>query len=390
MAALKIRSTEVYRYTLPLRTPLRLRGEQVGQREGFLLKLVSDTGAVGWGDAAPLPGFSAESRDAAGEVLLRCARRLAGFEVPREYSYFEGAEIARTDDMATVGFAVESAWFAMLADAAQQPLFQYLNPAAHHRIRVNALLSGGEEFVLTQAEAVRTAGYAAAKLKVGGEDVAAAAEFVRKVREILPEPFILRLDANRAWSMAEATHFARLVADMNLDYIEEPLQDPFELPVFLERTGMPYALDETLHEFHHEIRASFDRETVKTEAFALHVRRLLGVFRAAHAVVWKPSLIYLPNMGDDILHGRFALPINRLVLSAAFESGVGIGQLAHYAAAYSRPGEPAGLDTYTWLAEDLLLEPLPLPAGEIDVMAIGGLARGINPDRVDLMESFEK
>lgn len=385
MAAVKIRRAEVYRYALPLRAPLTLRGVSQHQREGLLLRIESDTGAEGWGEAAPLPGFSKETRDDAEEVLLRCARRLAGMEVPRDYKYFEGAEIVRSDDMATVGFAVEGAYFSMLAAAERQPLYRYLNPAASHRIHVNALISGDEESSLVQADAVRAAAFSAVKLKVGGDPVAAA-QLVRKVREVLPAPIILRLDANRAWTLEEAEAFARLVIDCRVDYIEEPLKDPFALPAFLEKTGMAYALDETLHEFHHEIRASFSRETVQSPAFAEHVRKLLGVFRLAHAVVWKPSLIYLPNMGDDILHGRFALPVNRLVMSAAFESGLGIGLLAHLTAAYCRPGEPAGLDTYHWLAEDLLLERLSVQNGELDMLTLGGLATAVNRDLLDPVE----
>jgi O-succinylbenzoate synthase len=381
---LKIRRADVYRYSLPLESPLQLRGQRLETRDGLLLRLEAENGAHGWGDCAPLPGFSGETFEQAQDVLLRCARRLLHMEIPADYSYFEGAEIARSDDYASVGFAVESAWFGMLAESGRVPLHRYLNPAATDHLRVNALLAGPEEVLLARADAVREAGYTAAKIKVGGDPIASAS-LCHKVRELLPAPIILRADANRAWNMEEAEAFARAVAACQLDYIEEPLHDPFRLPEFFDNTGVPYAVDETLHEFHVEIKSTFDRESVKTPAFAEHVRKLLAVFHHAHAVVWKPSLIYLPNMGSDILHGRFALPVNRLVLSAAFESGVGIGTLAHFAAAYCRHGEPVGLDTYAWLREDTLQERLPLEAGEIDMLQIGGLSSGVDMDRLELV-----
>ncbi|MBI1319088.1 MAG: o-succinylbenzoate synthase [Candidatus Hydrogenedens sp.] len=386
---MRIASAEVYRYHLPLHAPLTLRGETIDHRDGLLLRLESEGGHAGWGDAAPLPGFSKESAEDAERVLLRCARRLAGFAVPEDYAYFEGAEIAKTDDMASVGFAVESAYFGMLADAAHLPLYKYFRSSAAHGVRLNALLTGGEEQVLTQAERLRGTGFAAAKLKVGGRPLTEDIALVRKVRELLPPPFQLRLDANRQWTMETAESFANATLDCRLDYIEEPINEPFRLVEFYENTGAEYAVDETLHEFHLEIQRSFTRDQVQTEEFAQHVKNLLEVFRSASAVVWKPSLIYLPNMGADILNGRFALPVNRLVISAAFESGVGIGKLAHLAAAYCRPGEPVGLDTYAWLADDLLLEPLPMDAGEISLMTLGGLSRGIDRDKVALVERFE-
>jgi len=384
----KIARAEVFRYSLPLRAPLTLRGETIERRDGLLLRLESGEGHVGWGDAAPLPGFSRETAADAERVLLRCARRLAGFEIPADYSYYEGAEIAKTDDMASVGFAVESAYFGMLADAAHVPLYKYFRASAAHDVRINALLAGGEEQVLAQADQLRGAGFAAAKLKVGGRPVGEDIAIVRKVRELLPPPFLLRLDANRQWEFDTALEFAAATTDCAIDYLEEPVKEPFRLVEFHERTGTPYAVDETLHEFHLEIQRSFTRGQIQSEAFAEHIKRLLEVFRAARAVVWKPSLIYLPNMGADILHGRFALPVNRLVISAAFESGVGIGKLAHLAAAYCRPGEPVGLDTYAWLAQDLLLEPLPMNNGTISLMTLGGLSRGIDREKVKLVETF--
>ena len=66
-----------FRYALPMTFG--------GIREGILLRLENSEGAVGWGDAAPLPGWSTETLDdvissirvAASEVewpsSLRCA-----------------------------------------------------------------------------------------------------------------------------------------------------------------------------------------------------------------------------------------------------------------------------------------------------------------------------
>jgi O-succinylbenzoate synthase len=42
------------------------------------------------------------------------------------------------------------------------------------------------------------------------------------------------------------------------------------------------------------------------------------------------------------------------VISAAFESGVGIRALAYLANFVMSPGVAAGLDTWRWLAEDVL------------------------------------
>ena len=50
---------QLFRYRLPLRRPLRLpAGDDLTVREGILFCVTAADGYVGWGDAAPLPGWS--------------------------------------------------------------------------------------------------------------------------------------------------------------------------------------------------------------------------------------------------------------------------------------------------------------------------------------------
>ena len=58
----------------------------------------------------------------------------------------------------------------------------------------------------------------------------------------------LRLDANRAWSLSDALEFAHGIAGVQIEYLEEPLQNPAALPAFHEHSGLSVALDETLLE----------------------------------------------------------------------------------------------------------------------------------------------
>ena len=66
------------------------------------------------------------------------------------------------------------------------------------------------------------------------------------LREILGEDVRLRLDANRAWSFAEAASFVRAVEDTGYEYLEEPLADPSGLESLVRDHGASVALDESL------------------------------------------------------------------------------------------------------------------------------------------------
>ena len=154
----------------------------------------------------------------------------------------------------------------------------------------------------------------------------------------------LRLDANRAWTWDEAVQFAESTSSLDLDYVEEPLATASKMPELWVDTRMPVALDETLQQ-------PDGAESIRGWA---------------EAIVLKPTLV-----GGLMATLRMAAAARsvgvRSVLSASFESGVGLRGVAAIAAATD--AEPAGLDTYRWLAEDVL-GPLPFSQPTVDVSAL--------------------
>ena len=65
---------EYRRYRLAFRAPVRTAHGSWAEREGVLVRLQSESGAVGYGEAAPIPWFGTES---AHEVEAAC-RELGG------------------------------------------------------------------------------------------------------------------------------------------------------------------------------------------------------------------------------------------------------------------------------------------------------------------------
>jgi O-succinylbenzoate synthase len=84
----------------------------------------------------------------------------------------------------------------------------------------------------------------------------------------------------------------------------------------------------------------------------------------AGAVVLKPTLLGGVSRVLGLAEKAKALGM-AAVVSSSYEGGVGMGALVALAASVGE--EPAGLDTYRALAEDVLDAPLPLPAPVVDV-----------------------
>jgi len=91
-------------------------------------------------------------------------------------------------------------------------------------------------------ERLRALGMAGCKMKVGGLSAAADAERVAAARAGAGGDFILAVDANRGWPVAEAVRFARLVERHDIRWFEEPCHwydDAAGMAEVRRRTSIP-------------------------------------------------------------------------------------------------------------------------------------------------------
>jgi O-succinylbenzoate synthase len=338
---------QLRRYRLPLTAPLTLKGTEHEAREGVLVRLEDEEGRVGWGDVAPLPGFSPESLDEALSDVRRATEVFAGRTPGPDWTDSDGdlhRALDALDLVPSARFGLDLAAFHLAAEVSGRTLAQAMHPDPEVTVPINALLVGAGDEVLEDAERLVAAGYRTLKLKVGRAALDDETVLVRALRERCPDA-TLRLDANQAWTMDEAIRFAEGIDGVSIDYLEEPLRDPADLPVLWYDTQLPIALDESL--------AGTDPDALQGKGWAT-------------AAVLKPTLL-----GGVAQTLRFAAQARALgirpVVSGMFESGVAMR--GHVALAAATGGAPAGLDPYNRLAADVLSPRLDLDRPTIDVPA---------------------
>lgn len=324
-------------------------GQVITERRGLLIRFQDENTHTGWGEIAPFPGLHKEDLPAAETQLLRLQKILPGQNFPPNLPELNGAFdnwLGEYQLFPSVRFGIEMAALNLLADAAGKPLCALLSPNYRKTISLNGLLSGPPEEIHTQLQSLFNEGYKAVKLKVGRQPVEEDIALVREVRKILSANVSLRLDANRAWSLDTAITFGKAVANCTIEYIEEPLADNSLLQQFYAETGLSLALDETLTE---------------TEPHALRIPR--GVV----AFILKPAV--LGGFEKTMQFARIAQKFNlNSVISSVFQSGLGLTADACLSACLNKENVPAGLDTYRWLKEDLLVERFKAKNGQVDVM----------------------
>ncbi len=360
-------SVSLYRYEVPLRTPLKLGGDTWRHRRGLLVRLATEGGAVGWGDAAPLPRFSPETWADLVEHACGAGPRWTGMTLSECKGGLDrtlrDVQALVLDAPASLRFAVESAAIQLRAVAQDISLATVLGKC-RPTVALNALIPDLGDEGLEEATRYRDQGYRAVKVKVGRTSLEAEADALHKIRRVLGDEVALRADANRAWTLGEAVAFAEATRGLDLAYVEEPLADPEQLPELVARTDLRIALDETTREAAPGV--------------------LLEEWPVA-AVVLKPTLlggIRATQTWSRTAQANDTTP----VLSGAYESGVGHRILVALAA--TGPDIPVGLSTYARLAADVLRPSLDMDGPTLNVESIVGASASVDEDRVTLIDSF--
>jgi o-succinylbenzoate synthase len=342
---MNIASIDIFRYTLPLSRPLKAGSTSFDTRSGYIVRVADDAGHVGLGDVAPLPGVSRESFEQALEATINLCRGVWLGDAAHLDAIVRSFE--ETPSAPTGFFMAQDM---LLAQIDGVTLAEHLGGQSRDAVSVNALLDWDEGTADAELQRVHDAGYGTVKLKVGRAAIDEDVRRVHAVRDALGGDITLRLDANQSWDMDAALRFATGVRDCAIEYIEEPLQDPAHIGDFAGDTGLAVALDESV---------------------AYHIHRIgtLQRTQGVSAVVLKPTLV--GGLANVVEFAREAHLLGITpVVSACYESGVGIAGLAHLAAALTVEDVPAGLDTYHLLREDVLGERLELVEGRLRLAQI--------------------
>lgn len=133
--------------------------------------------------------------------------------------------VAKGDAIAAIG-AVDNALWDLRGKLLGQPTYRLLGG---FRDRVPAYAAGGyyeedkgAKGLADEMTRFAAAGYKAVKMKVGGAALAEDVARVRAAREAIGPDVRLMVDANNAWSAAEAIRFGRAVEAFDIAWFEEP------------------------------------------------------------------------------------------------------------------------------------------------------------------------
>ena len=241
---MKLTGVELRRIAMPLVAPFRTSFGTESARDVLLVRAVTDD-AEGWGECVAMsaPLYSSEYVDAAADVLRRyLVPRLAeapcaAHEVAGRLEPIKGHRMAKA--------ALEMAVLDAELRGEGRSFGRELG-AVHERVPcgVSVGIMDSVPELLDAVGGYLDEGYLRIKLKIEpGWDI----EPVRAVRERYGDDVLLQVDANTAYTLADAPHLARL-DEFDLLLIEQPLDEEDVLGhVDLARLiRTPVCLDESI------------------------------------------------------------------------------------------------------------------------------------------------
>ena len=218
---LKIRDVEISLFDLPLAAPFRIAIGEMSAANDVLVRVITDQGVVGIGEACPFPPITGETQATNAAAAKAIRDMLVGKDpLAIEAVLREIGAMVHANPSAVAAF--DMALYDILGKVAGLPLFRLFGSA---RTQFETDITTGID--TPAAMAAETKGYAdrgykTLKVKVGlnpDDDVAR----IQAVRDAVGYDINVRIDANQGWSVPQAIYALRKLEKFRIQLIEQPV-----------------------------------------------------------------------------------------------------------------------------------------------------------------------
>ncbi|HOW86282.1 MAG TPA: dipeptide epimerase [Candidatus Aminicenantes bacterium] len=240
----KITGVDIYPMDLAIKEPFRIAIGTITAANDILVRVRTDAGIIGIGEACPAPPITGETQ--AG--CLAAARDIRTLLIGRDPTAVESAVRAFAMFLHTapsVVAAYDMALYDIVGQMAGLPVFRLLggDKASFETDRTVSLAA--PEAMAAKARAFRARGFRTIKVKVG-QDPATDVDRVAAVREAVGPEAGIRIDANQGWSVPQAVWALQRMEPFRIQFAEQPVVawDLAGLKAVKDRSPVPIMADE--------------------------------------------------------------------------------------------------------------------------------------------------
>ncbi len=253
-----IRSAQLFALDIPFQLAIAHASHTRTSSDSVVLRLETNEGVVGYGEAAPRPYVTGETvRSVMDSLEQHIGNQLVGRSIP---GWQEDLRLPLSDVESMLPdphqnpnivaahaarAALEVALLDCVTSAASQPLSAVFPEGASSVTYSGMLPTLGDDRALELARMQKAYGITRIKVKVGDENDVAR---VRLLREELGPDFDLYVDANCAWTVNEAVQRIKQMTASGITLIEQPIPrgNVEDLARLREQISIPLMVDESL------------------------------------------------------------------------------------------------------------------------------------------------
>lgn len=347
-----------YPFAIPLKTPFKIATMTSTHAEGVFVKVESDCGLTGWGEATPLHSINGETQATVVATLQKLAQFFRGAETDDDTLLLSAPLTLMPGQNAAIS-ALEMAILDIRAQVQNKPLSSLLGSQLVRPLPTDLTIG-----IKSPEEAGREAAEIAARhiqtIKVKtGLDPQSDFERVDAVRQAAPNVKI-RVDANQGYDADTALHALILLAPLDIEFCEQPV------PRY-DTDGLAYL------DLHSPVPVMADESCFGPEDAALLVK--LGACELINVKLSKSA---------GLLRGRMIAELCsqsgiRCMMGGMVETRLGVTAAAHLAASHSA-FHFFDLDANDAHAIDPILGGATIQNGLLHLPSSAGLGAEPNPD----------
>ncbi|HLH90789.1 MAG TPA: enolase C-terminal domain-like protein [Xanthobacteraceae bacterium] len=361
---MKVTGIEPIAVAFPMKKPVFMAGVEIRQADNVLVRVESDTGVIGWGEAASAPTMTGETVESMMAAIAYMIPAVLGRD-PRDIAGASAAMNIRMYGNQAAKAAVEIALHDLVGRATNRPAHALLGGKVRSRIAVLGVISNGELAAdIRDAAHKKLEGYEAFKIKVGIDKPLIDAERTRRICDVVAGDCLISSDANTGWSPDDAVQYVRAIAGSGLTFFEQPVaaDDVDGMARVAAAAGeVAIGADESIH--------------------GLEDIRRHHAAKAARGVSLKT--IKLGGMRGVMAAGRLCeeLGMSVNVACKTGESSIACAAGLHIAAALPQLawGFTPSIER---LAEDATARPICIEHGHVEVSDRPGLGIDVDEDRI--------
>jgi len=243
---LKITGVEIFLFDIPLTSPFRIAIGEMKAANDLLVRVRTDQGVTGLGEACPFPPITGETQatNAAAAVAIR--------------DMIVGKDPLAIDDLLRlIGPIVHSnpsavaafdmALYDILGQVAGLPLFRLFGGTKNQFETDITTSLDTLENMTAESRKYADMGYKTLKVKVG---LVPDEDFTRleAIRAAVGPKVAIRIDANQGWTVPQAIYALKKIAPLGIEFCEQPVraEDKAGLRAVRSQSPIPIMADEAL------------------------------------------------------------------------------------------------------------------------------------------------